>query len=95
MPWLQEWLQLLLAQLAAVASGEYIPLALRHGDCPPLLASMAAPTTMATSLAKHRMAMQLWLYIYNAPAIHLEWLHITTLLGNVDFQIPRGGAVSL
>ena len=33
--WLQEWLQLLLAQLAAVASGEYIPLALRHGDCPP------------------------------------------------------------
>jgi len=33
--WLQEWLQLLLARLAAVASGEYTPLALRHGG-PPL-----------------------------------------------------------
>ena len=34
--WLQEWLRLLLARLVAVASGEYTPLALRHGD-PPLL----------------------------------------------------------
>ena len=36
LPWLQEWLRLLLARLVAVASGEYTPLALRHGD-PPLL----------------------------------------------------------
>ena len=37
--WLQEWLQLLLTQLVAVASGEYIPLALRHGDRRLLLTS--------------------------------------------------------
>ena len=36
LPWSQEWLRLLLARLVAVASGEYTPLALRHGD-PPLL----------------------------------------------------------
>ena len=45
--WLQEWLQLLLTQLAAVASGEYTPLALRHGDWRLLRVSTATPTTMA------------------------------------------------
>jgi hypothetical protein len=99
-------LHLLLTQLAAVASGEYIPLALRHGDRRLLLPSIAIvnlpPWLYCLLNAVRRdklgfMHYKVLLLAYHNGYITCLWRYLfgLYLLGNVDFQIPRGGAVSL
>ena len=99
-------MQLLLTQLVAVASGEYTPLALRHGDRRLLLPSMAIvhlpPWLYYLLNAVGRdnfgfMHYKVLLLAYHYGYITSLWRYLLGLylLGNVDFQIPRGGAVSL
>ena len=100
-------MQLLLTQLAAVASGEYTPLALRHGDRRLLLPSMAIvhlPPWLYYLLnavgrdnfgfTHYKVLLLAYHYGYRSLAYDATFFGLY-LLGNVDFQIPRGGAVSL
>ena len=99
-------MQLLLTQLAAVASGEYTPLALRHGDRRLLLPSMAIVHLppwlyyLLNAVGRDNFGFthyKVLLLAYHYGYITCLWRYLfgLYLLGNVDFQIPRGGAVSL